>query len=131
MPVQFESIQVGSEYDRNELASLWGYKSFHALARGVFTPRNQNIIVLFVTEEKQENFTQYADRLVGNTLTWEGEDGHGSDTRMSEASRRGDEIYLFYRKRHHAAFIFMGQVRLTKAKVFSNKPSEFEFDLLK
>ena len=31
---------------------MWGYASFHAIARGVVTPKDDNKIVLFVTEEK-------------------------------------------------------------------------------
>ena len=64
-------INKGATYSRQELAELWGYASFHAIARGVVTPRDDNKIVLFVTEEKQSSAEQYADRLPGEKLEWE------------------------------------------------------------
>ena len=74
MSLSFARIAVGSIWDRNALAELWGYRSFHALARGVFTPAGDNKIVLFVTEQKQESQTPYTDRLEGGQrLFWEGE----------------------------------------------------------
>lgn len=130
MPVQFESIKKGTEWDRNELAELWGYQSFHAIARGVFTPANQNLIVLFVTEDKQESLTQYDDRLTGKTLHWEGEDGHGNDSRIAHASNSGDEIHVFHRNRHHTAFTYIGEVRVKSFKLLSDKPSEFVFEVV-
>lgn len=127
MPVQFKSIKRGSEWDRNELAELWGYKSFHAIARGVVTPADEKLIVLFVTEEKQESLTQYDDRLDGKLLYWEGEDGHANDERIANAANNGDEIHVFYRSRHHSPFTYLGEVHVKSAKLLSNKRSEFEF----
>ena len=59
MGVTFGSIKVGTTWDRKELAELWGYESFHAFGRGVFTPKNDNKIVLFVKEEKRDEDVQY------------------------------------------------------------------------
>jgi hypothetical protein len=129
MPVQFDSIPKGSEWDRNELAKLWGYQSFHALARGVVTPAGQKHIVLFVTEQKQESLTQYDDRLVEKELHWEGEDGHQNDLRIAHAAENSDEIHVFYRERHHAPFRYLGEVRVKKATLLSNQPSQFELTL--
>lgn len=128
VPVQFESIKKGTEWERNELAELWGYRSFHAIARGVFTPANQNLIVLFVTEDKQESLTQYEDRLSGKRLHWEGEDKHQNDSRIADASKVGNEIHVFHRKRHHTPFTYLGEVRLISSKLLTDKPSEFVFE---
>ena len=128
MPVQFDSLSKGSEWDRNELANLWGYQSFHALARGVFTPAGQRFIVLFVTEQKQESLTQYDDRLVGKVLHWEGEDGHQNDLRIAHAAENGDEIHVFYRERHHEPFRYLGEVRVKKATLLTKQPSQFELE---
>jgi hypothetical protein len=59
MPISFANISKGATYSRQVLAELWGYASFHAIARGVVTPRGDNKIVLFVTEEKQPSAEQY------------------------------------------------------------------------
>jgi hypothetical protein len=56
MPISFAKITKGATYSRQVLAELWGYSNFHAIARGVVTPRDDNKIVLFVTEEKQGGF---------------------------------------------------------------------------
>ena len=109
MGVAFKEIAVGSQWDRKELAELWGYQSFHAFGRGVFTPQNDNKIVLFVKEQKRDEDEQYEDRLDGNFLHWHGEKGHGSDQRIAHAHERGDEIHVFYRASHR---------RTARVKVF-------------
>jgi hypothetical protein len=48
--VSFDLIQVG---DRPQLAKIWNYKGHKAFSRGVFTPSNSNLVILFVTKEKQ------------------------------------------------------------------------------
>ena len=125
MAVQFDSIKVGTEWDRNQLARLWGYQSFHAIARGVVTPAQDNKIILFVTEEKQESLTQYADGLRDGTLKWEGEDGYANDSRIVDSEKSGDEIHIFYRERHHAPFTYLGMGTVRSHKLLSNEPSKF------
>jgi hypothetical protein len=120
-------LQIGQEYDRPELARLWGLRGMQALSRGVYTPAGQNTIILFVTRKKQGCLTQYNDFLDGDLLFWEGEKGHGSDERIATASARGEEIHLFYRKRHHSPFVYHGRTILTHWIRQSAKPSEFVF----
>jgi putative restriction endonuclease len=129
MPISFKQIKQGSEWDRPSLAKLWGYKGFQALCRGAFTPANDNKIVLFITEEKQSNATQYDDLLEGNTLKIQGEEGHTADQRILNSKTAGDEIHLFYRKRHHSPFIYSGKATLNKYTVHSDEPSRFVFIL--
>jgi hypothetical protein len=130
MPVGFEHIHFGRSYDRPELARLWGYSSFQAFSRGVFTPKNSNLIILFVTREKQKCLTQYRDFLSDDLLFWEGEDSHANDYRVAKASEHGDEIHLFYRSIHHAAFIYYGRIILTHYRHRENSPSEFVFKVV-
>jgi hypothetical protein len=86
--------------------------------------------VLFVTEDKQESLTQYADHLDRTTLHWESEDGHQNDLRIAGADKNADEIHVFYRERHHESFRYLGQARVTKTALLANKPSQFEFQIL-
>ncbi len=130
MTVTFDKLQVGCEYDRNFLAEIWGYKDYHAIGRGVVTPANSRLIVLFVTEEKQPSAQQYKDRVEGSLLFWEGEDKHGSDQRIIEAGQNGDEIHLFYRKLHHAAFVYYGKLKLRDCREKAGAPSKFIFQIL-
>lgn len=130
MPVTFEKIKIGSEWSRPELAELWGYKNYYAIARGAVTPRNDNKIILFITCEKQNFQIQYEDKLNGKRLNIQGETSHTADDRIINAEKNGDEIHLFYRERHHMPFIYYGRIRLTNHTVFSREPSRFSFELI-
>jgi putative restriction endonuclease len=123
-------LELGRLYARARLAELWGYKSFHAIARGVVTPSGENVIILFVTREKQEGLTQYEDLLSGDRLYWEGEEGHGNDERISRAHENGEEIHLFYRDVHHTPFRYHGEVLLTRFIPKREEPSKFVFALV-
>ncbi|HZV70699.1 MAG TPA: HNH endonuclease signature motif containing protein [Saprospiraceae bacterium] len=130
MPFSTESLIIGNLYTRPQLAKLWGYNSYQGFSKGVFTPVNQKIIVLFVTQLKQESLTQYNDFINFDHLHWEGEDGHGSDDRIANAHKRGEDIVLFYRDIHHTPFRYYGSIRINKFLRQSNKPSEFVFELM-
>jgi len=127
MPISFAKITIGATYSRQTLAELWGYASFHAIARGVVTPRDDNKIVLFVTEEKQSSAEQYTDRLSGNILEWEGPTDHFGEDRMLNAETNGEEIHLFHRERHHTNFTYCGRLRVSSHVPRTNGPSQFKF----
>ncbi len=127
--VSFESILVGSIWEREQLAARWGYRTFHALARGVFTPAGDKKIVLFVTAVQQPVITQYANRLDSSALYWEGERNHANDTRIGQSADRGDEIHIFFREQHHAPFRYLGKAKVRTFELFADKPSKFEFEL--
>lgn len=127
MPIAFDTLAVGGEYERPHLAKLWGYTSHHAIARGVFTPAGTPFVIIFVTKEKQEMLTQYRDFLDGDVLHWEGEERHGNDDRIVNSARSGDEIYLFYRKRHHSPFSYLGRIELVDHEMRTDGPSRFTF----
>lgn len=125
--VDFSTIVLGREYDRPELARLWGYQTFHALSRGVVTPTGGGQIILFVTKEKQESLTQYEDHIEQDILFWEGEKEHGSDRRIVEGK---ESIHVFYRERHHSPFIYFGLAEVLGYKFFTDRPSKFTFQLV-
>ena len=95
VPVTFDRLIAGEQYSRPELATLWGFATYNAIARGVVTPAGDNKIVLFVTREKQEALTQYQDRFESDRLHWEGETNHANDNRVVNAAGAGDEIHRF------------------------------------
>jgi predicted restriction endonuclease len=127
VPVSFEKLQIGQKYERPFLADLWGYKGFQAISRGVVTPSETKLIILFVTKEKQEALTQYNDHIDGKTLYWEGEKKHTSDSRVINAASVNDEIHLFYRDIHHSPFVYYGNVFLKEYKILTSEPSQFAF----
>lgn len=130
MPISFAKVKKGATYSRQALAELWGYASFHAIARGVVTPRDDNKIVLFVTHEKQASAEQYADQLSGNILDWDGPTDHFAERRMLNSTSSGDEIHLFYRERHHSDFTYCGRLTLVSHVFRADRPSHFKFTVI-
>jgi hypothetical protein len=122
-------LTIGTKYTRPELAQRWGYESHHALDKGVVTPKGEKFILLFVTRVKQEVLTQYVDYLSGDLLFWEGEKKHGTDDRVINAGKAGDDIHLFYREIHHSPFEYRGKVILLNAVRRTDGPSRFVFRL--
>lgn len=127
MRVTFEKIRIGGFYSRPDLAHLWGYSGYQALARGVVTPRDDNKIILFVTIKKAQNQEQYKDQLLGDTLYWEGPTDHFAESRIIGSNENGDQIYLFLRKDHLGNFKYEGAFKLEEYQLFSNSPSKFVF----
>ena len=130
MPISFAEMRKGAAYSRQKLAEMWGYSSFHAIARGVVTPRYDNKLILFVTEEKQSSAEQYADQLTGNTLEWEGPTDHFAEERILRARTTGEEIHLFYRVRHHMDFTYIGQLAVVGQTLYTDRPSRFTFEII-
>lgn len=127
--VRFDALKVGRRYDRPFLAEVWEYDSFHAIAKGVVTPRHSHTIVLFVTRIKQSGATLYDDYVLDDRLYWDGEAGHGTDSRILNAVSNGDDIHLFYREVHHSSFEYRGRVRLEDSLLSKSGPSKFVFRL--
>lgn len=130
MATSFADIAVGSTWSRPSLATHWGYLGFEALARGVVTPKGDNKIILFVTEEKQPSSTSYQDLLNEDILSWEGPNHHQPDERIVNATQNNDEIHLFHRKRHHRDFEYRGRLKLLTADIEKTQPSRFTFEVL-
>jgi putative restriction endonuclease len=112
------------------LASLWGLAGFQAIGRGVFTPRGVAQIFLFVTRERLGWMTPYKNFLDDDLLFWDGEKGHGSDERIANASRNGEEIHLFYRDQRLTPFTYYGKVVMIRCDRFTDRPSEFVFNVV-
>ena len=106
---------------------MWGYAGYEAISRGIVTPRNTKYIILFITKVKQNFFTQYQDNFAEGILDIEGETNHQADKRIIESVSNGDEIYLFYRIKHHMPFIFKGRIFLIDYTEYSDKPNHFRF----
>lgn len=117
----------GSQYTRPQLAGLWGFKGYEAISRGIVTPAKTPFIILFITKEKQSFLFQYEDVFKDGILEIEGETSHAANQRIIQAQRKGDEIHLFYRKRHHMPFTYEGWIYLVAYRLFLDKPSRFRF----
>ena len=129
MPVSFEAIQVGSRQDIKQLAVLWGYSGYQAIARGVVTPKGTPYIIFFITKERRSTDKQYQNELADGRLKIDGEEKHGNDLRYVNAKQRGDQIHLFYRERHSDLYTYKGQMFLGTYELRTTAPSRFEFSL--
>lgn len=127
MLIDFSSLLPGEEYERPYLAKLWGYQDWHAIGRGIVTPKEHNLIILFVTQEKQKSLTQYQDHFEGERLIMEGEMGHGTDQKLVDSVNGPERIYLFFRERHHRPFIYYGEIYLEDYELRTDEPSIFYF----
>lgn len=125
-----DPLEFGKDYDRKVLAQLWGLGGFQAIGRGVFTPKGVAQIFLFVTREREGWMTPYDNFLDGDLLFWDGEKGHGSDNRIINASRDGEELHLFYRDRRLTPFTYYGKVVMVRCQRFTDRPSEFVFNVV-
>lgn len=125
-----DPLEIGKGYDRKVLAVLWGLGGHEAISRGVFTPKSEGQIFLFVTREREGWMTPYNNFLDGDLLFWDGEKGHGSDERIASASTKGEEIHLFYRERRLTPFIYHGKVIMVRCNRFADRPSEFVFNVV-
>jgi putative restriction endonuclease len=125
--IDFTTIIVGREYDRPTLAKLWGYETYNAISRGVISPKGENILVFFITKEKQTALTQYEDHIDADILFWEGEQGHGNDHRIAAQQ---DTIHIFFREHHHSSFVYEGRAVLRSYCLNTERPSKFSFELI-
>ena len=126
--VSIDGLVIRNKYTANQLADMWGYKDHHAIVKGIVTPKDSNIVILFVTKKKQSGATPYIDELKGNILYMQGQEKHGTDKRLfSNLNANQDEIYLFYRDMHHMPFMYYGRTFLIEATKHTDEPSEFQF----
>lgn len=128
--IEFKKLVVGKQYDRPELARIWGYRGHQALSRGVVTPIKSNIIILFVTKHKQLSLPQYSDYIIDDFLYWDTENKGGSNARIINAKTNGDKVYLFYRAKHHQSFIFKGFIEFVEILDDERLPHQFLFKVL-
>ncbi len=104
----------GDIYTRAKLAEL--LESTDAtINTGIFHPRGYDSILLFVTENKAADRTQYVDQLDGDRLYWQGQMAGRKDTLITTHEQQSLEILLFYRSAKSeypgSGFRYEGQFR--------------------
>jgi hypothetical protein len=128
--VSMDGLQIGEQYTREQLAEMWGYASYHALARGVVTPKDTHLINLFVTESSAAGESpHYVNVLGANSLAWEGPEDHFAEERIVSSDKGSDEIHVFYREVHRSAFRYLGRVQVRSFTRNTDRPSRFVFAL--
>lgn len=125
-----DPLEVGLGYQRKDLVQLWGLGGYQAISRGVFTPKGENQIFLFVTRDRESWMTAYSNFLDGDLLFWDGERGHANDRRIAGASLMSDDVFLFYRDARYLPFTFHGKVVTLQWAELEDRPSQFVFQVL-
>ena len=90
-------LTEGQVYTRAELAKLLESNDA-TINTGVFQPRDYDSMLLFVTERKPGDMTQYADHLAGDTLHWQGQTAGRKDALIIAHEQRRCELLVFYRR---------------------------------
>lgn len=89
-------LVTGQVYTRADLSTVLETKDA-TIFTGIFHPRNYNSILLFVTEKKAADRTQYSDHLDDNTLHWQGQTSGRTDTLIITHEAQRLELLVFYR----------------------------------
>lgn len=89
-------LRVGAVYTRDELRRTLDTDD-STINTGVFRPKGFDSVLLFVTEKKTPDRTQYLDNLDGDVLHWQGQSRGRTDALVIEHSQKGLELLLFYR----------------------------------
>lgn len=95
-----KQLSIGEVYTREDLKKAFNV-SDATINTGIFQPQGHNSVWLFVTEGKTRDRTQYADKLHGETLEWEGQTEGRKDNLIIEHESRDLELLLFYRTKKY------------------------------
>jgi hypothetical protein len=91
-------LKASDIYSRKILGDMLGI-SGSAMGAGVFRRQGTQSVLLFVTEQKGTDRTQYTDRLEDNILFWEGQEKRGTDSLIIGHEDDRLELLVFYRRR--------------------------------
>jgi hypothetical protein len=119
-------LSRGNIYTRNDLREAFNIHDA-TLNNGVYPFKARHEIWLFVTENKQADREQYVDKLVGDTLYWQGQRMSRTDSLIIHHNRNGERLMLFYRRAKYefegAAFRYEGAFEYVSHS--GNRPTAF------
>ena len=99
------------------------------LNTGVFRPKFDNSIWLFITEKKGQDQTQYSDFLEHDYLEWDGQMSGRSDKLIRTHKVNNMDLLVFYRKEKRqfgdSSFIYEGPFEYVSDK--GSAPTHFTF----
>lgn len=98
-----------------------------SLNTGVFKPKFDNSIWLFITEKKSAEQAQYCDLLDGDYLAWDGQMSGRSDKLIRTHKSSNLDLLVFYRKQkrqfNDSSFIYEGPFEYVSHK--GSNPTHF------
>lgn len=106
-----KELIVGELYSREHLKAILNTNDA-TLNTGIFLPKGYSSVLLFVTEQKTVDRTQFVDKLSGDVLHWQGQRKGLKDYLIEQHLQRGLELLVFYRLKKYqyanAAFRYEG-----------------------
>jgi hypothetical protein len=119
-------LTIGGLYSRKKLADTFNITDM-TINTGIFRPIGHESIWLFVTERKPLDRTQYKDRLLGDTLDWDGQTAGRKDNFIIRHEGYGLELLLFYRKHkeEHPGYAFKYEGKFKYKSHSGHHPSHF------
>lgn len=122
-------LTEGDVYTRAKLAEILESNDA-TINTGIFQPRGYDSILLFVTEKKAADRTQYVDRLDGDKLYWQGQMAGRKDILITTHEQQRLEILLFYRsaKGEHPGSGFRYEGRFRYCSHSAGQPASFILD---
>lgn len=119
-------INPGTVYTRDELSRILDTDDA-TINNGVFHPKGFDSVLLFVTEKKTPDRTQYVDKLDGDELQWQGQSKGRTDALVVEHLQKGLELLLFYRKKkyEHPGAGFRYEGRFDYVSHYGAQPASF------
>jgi putative restriction endonuclease len=106
-----KELIVGELYTREHLKAILE-TSDATINTGIFLPKGYSSVLLFVTEHKTADRTQFVDKLSGDVLHWQGQRAGLKDYLIEQHVQRGLELLVFYRTKKYehprAAFRYEG-----------------------
>lgn len=119
-------LSLGAVYTREELREILSTGDA-TINTGVFRPKGFDSVLLFVTEKKTSDRTQYIDKLNGDELQWQGQSQGRTDALVVEHLQKGLELLLFYRtkKYEHPGAGFRYEGRFDYVSHRGERPASF------
>lgn len=116
----------GDLYTRAQLAEILENNDA-TINTGIFQPRGYDSILLFVTEKKGADRTQYVDHLDGDRLCWQGQTAGRKDAAIMTHEQQRIELLVFYRsaRDEHPGSGFRYEGRFRYCSHSAGQPTNF------
>lgn len=90
-------LEQGKVYTREDLKAMFGIVD-STVYNGVFQPKGEDSLWLFVTREKPADRTQYVNTFEGDLLRFQGQKAGRTDRKIIAHRAAGVELLVFYRE---------------------------------
>jgi hypothetical protein len=121
-----EKLREGDIYSRRDLGKIFETQDA-TINTGIFPLPYYHAILLFITEDKAKDKTQYNDILERDLLLWDGQTKGLKDKLIIDHEKNGMEILVFYRKskNEYEQYGFKYEGRFRYVSYTGSQPAHF------